>query len=248
MTPDEPSRVSEILVNKRIYALARPLWFSRLTIAEDQLDCRLTGLLGHEQRREDLRNLELSLVPAHANLANFTIARIPHLTHFSVRITSTGASAESLHDTLEGAISSLGTIRHLTSHIDGSNEIHGRVELRLVDPRYLSLCSLAVYDNSRVAYKDRFDDGWLVESQVSDVPVEVYQKLRWGELERCTCGPVSEQVETDPPIVGFLNGLAAALEEDKVRGLSFYGLCKGSSSFSLIGRRMESLLRSPWFG
>ncbi|GAA5829061.1 hypothetical protein JCM5353_000884 [Sporobolomyces roseus] len=43
ITTGDPLRIAETFVNKRIFSLARPLWFKHLSISSDQLDRRLAG-------------------------------------------------------------------------------------------------------------------------------------------------------------------------------------------------------------
>ncbi|GAA6015976.1 hypothetical protein JCM11491_007131 [Sporobolomyces phaffii] len=79
-------RIADILVNKRIFALARPLWFSRLSVLEQHLDRRLAELLGPCPFSSLIRRLDISIVESHAFLAWTVISRLSQLTHLSLRI------------------------------------------------------------------------------------------------------------------------------------------------------------------
>jgi len=81
-----PLRIAEILVNKRIFSLARPLWFKHLSISSDQLDRRLAGLLKDKERRQALRSLDVPLNNIFSNLLESVILRLPQLTQLSLLI------------------------------------------------------------------------------------------------------------------------------------------------------------------
>jgi len=84
ITRTTPLRIAEILVNKRIYLLARPLWYKRLSINEQQFDVRLAGLNEDDIRRSALLHLDVALTDSLSNLMRSVIVRLPRLTHLSI--------------------------------------------------------------------------------------------------------------------------------------------------------------------
>ena len=84
ITPTTPLRIAEILITKRIFLLARPLWHKRLSITEAQLDARLSGLLEDRTRQASLSNLKFPLSNTFANLTKTVISLLPRLTELSL--------------------------------------------------------------------------------------------------------------------------------------------------------------------
>ncbi|GAA5984115.1 hypothetical protein JCM5350_003782 [Sporobolomyces pararoseus] len=78
--------VSEILINKRVFNLIRPLWFSRLSVNQSQLDLRLPELLTHPHRRQDLRRLQLTPSIEQAHLIRVVLSNLRSLTHLFLNI------------------------------------------------------------------------------------------------------------------------------------------------------------------
>ncbi|GAA5955865.1 hypothetical protein JCM3765_000023 [Sporobolomyces pararoseus] len=123
--------VSEILVNKRIFNLARPIWFSRMTIDSSQLDQRLTGILRDEARRQDLRQLALSLEKSYANLIQFTLSSIPRLAH--LRIQHDGGGSAKAFQLLVDYLSTSVCLDHVTLNSRASGLIVGNALSRRID-------------------------------------------------------------------------------------------------------------------
>ncbi|GAA6015982.1 hypothetical protein JCM11491_007133 [Sporobolomyces phaffii] len=68
-------RIADILVNKRIFALARPLWFSRLRLRRDRLEKQLVALLEDSNRLAHLQILSVPFLNAHAHLVGSSARR-----------------------------------------------------------------------------------------------------------------------------------------------------------------------------
>ena len=113
ITPTTPLRIAEILVNKRIYLLARPLWYKRLSINEQQLDVRLTGLLGDNTRQRCVKFFHVNLTPALANLTTFGISRLLELQNLKLVLPETYLSNDAL-DRLADVVSTLGALKRIT--------------------------------------------------------------------------------------------------------------------------------------
>ena len=112
LTKETPIRIAETLVNKRIFSLARPLWYRHLSISDSQLDLRLAGLHMHDGRRTVLRHLRVSLANAHFNLFKSVLLRLPLLTHLTLQVPE-DLAPEALSEVAAG-IARLDGLKHLT--------------------------------------------------------------------------------------------------------------------------------------
>jgi len=112
LTKETPIRIAETLVNKRIFSLARPLWYRHLSISDSQLDLRLAGLHMHDGRRTVLRHLRVSLANAHFNLFKSVLLRLPLLTHLTLQVPE-DLAPEALSEVVAG-IARLDGLKHLT--------------------------------------------------------------------------------------------------------------------------------------
>lgn len=207
-----PVKIAEILVNKRIFAVARPIWFSRLSIRKDQLDRRLSGLLGHQERRRSLRRLKIAFSSTFALLTESIIAQLPSLTHFSV--TCDHKADKQVHDTLVRVIASITTLRCLeTSFLEQTSPTS---QATLTSERLLSMIppSVVFWRNSADGthhYDVRFRGG-IIGVHYFNMEAEAYRLLDWNSLEMFESGPCRGSPAAD----AFLEGLAAALQLDDV--------------------------------
>jgi len=113
ITPTTPLRIAEILVNKRIYLLARPLWYKRLSINEQQLDVRLAGLLRDTIRQGSLKSLTIDLIPRLANLTTFGISRLLELQNLKLILPGTSLRNDTLNHLVE-TVTELARLKRLT--------------------------------------------------------------------------------------------------------------------------------------
>jgi len=121
ITSTTPLRIAEILVNKRIYSLARPLWYKRLSINEQQLDVRLAGLLGDATRASQVSELVVSLTNSHVNLAKLAISRVTRL--FSITVKLTSGFTDNNITLASQCIMAINPLRDLTISSSGGNSI-----------------------------------------------------------------------------------------------------------------------------
>ncbi|GAA5980540.1 hypothetical protein JCM5350_004339 [Sporobolomyces pararoseus] len=110
--------ISEILINKRLYKLARPLWISRLSICSSQLDQRLVGLLDDSNRRTSLRKLDLQYHESHAHLIRITLSRLTSLVEVRIRISVTPSPF--FKQTVFQGIQEGGSVTNVEFHLDSS--------------------------------------------------------------------------------------------------------------------------------
>lgn len=215
--PVESLRVSEILVNKRIFAIARPLWFSRLTITKSQLDRTISGLLKSDNRCRDLRRLEIPLVDVVALLTETIIARLPYLTHLSLIVPRGGSKL--VHDTLYRIIDSTLTLSRFKLDLCGyADSAYSTVLERFPDPtpHPSRFRSQDRYRDGRLQGNATVQDGLRRNGYFHDAPA-AYRRLPWKSLGyfRCSC----REAETPSELDAFLEGLTAALAKDEVHSL-----------------------------
>ncbi|GAA5829022.1 hypothetical protein JCM5353_000872 [Sporobolomyces roseus] len=86
ITADTSLRIAEILINKRIFSLARPLWFKHLSVSESHLDLRLAGIFDDKARRGHLRSLDVDVDNSHYNLVKSALLRLPDLTDLALKL------------------------------------------------------------------------------------------------------------------------------------------------------------------
>ena len=107
--------ILEILVNKRIFNLVRPLWISRLSINSSQLDKRLAELLNDSLRLVSLRRLHLQFHETLAHLIGMTVSRLTSLAQLTVDLpASTPPWSQSI---LIGGIEAPTSLTALSLHV-----------------------------------------------------------------------------------------------------------------------------------
>ena len=213
-----PCRIDEILINKRIFSLARPLWFRHLSINESQLDIRLAGLNKDTLRRGSLRSLDVVLSDGYFNLLESLILRLRRLTHLSLLIDariSDGALA-----LLSTAIASRATLKRLklrssqgTRQLDTMNEYYNDATARL--PTYVS-CEL-----NGITY--------FIDAQNGQMALS-YLRCRWSadvqlEFDFDWSGVLSLDLQSDgtiPYVDVVLRGLEAVSQGGKVSSLFMF--------------------------
>ncbi|GAA5980128.1 hypothetical protein JCM5350_001773 [Sporobolomyces pararoseus] len=78
--------IEEIMINKRIFNLVKPVWFSRLSADKNQLDRRLCGLLNDRIVLETLCRIEVVLSNYLTHLVALTLSRLSSLTSISLTV------------------------------------------------------------------------------------------------------------------------------------------------------------------
>jgi len=221
ITVETPLRIAEILINKRIFSLARPLWFEHLSISESQLDLRLAGLNRSGPRREALNSLDVVLNNVFFNLLESVILHLNSLTVLSLWI------GDDVHDEalilLSSAIASRSTLKNLNLR---SNQ--GTDQLRVMHEHYNDAAPGVTTQVSRelngITYfiKKRNRQTLLscVTSRWSpDLPFQV--DIDWSSTQ-------SLDLQSDngnlPYADRLLGGLEAAMQGGKVSSLSFLSL------------------------
>ena len=126
ITPTTPLRIAEILITKRIFFLARPLWHRRLSISEAQLDARLSGLLEDKTRQTSLCNLEIPLNNSHANLTKSLISLLPRLTKVSLSIADD--ITKDARNAMADRLATIRTLRHIV--LNSTSEMDTVIRLR----------------------------------------------------------------------------------------------------------------------
>lgn len=137
MTKQTPLRTAEILINKRIFSLAGPIWHKRLSVDASQLDQRLAGLNKSDSRRMSLRFLEVALTKGYFNLLESVILRLEFLTHLSIQIfhdvsdealTTVAVAAGSISTLKELKLGShIDTLQHKTQHLNTMRSVYDEV-------------------------------------------------------------------------------------------------------------------------
>ncbi|GAA5875670.1 hypothetical protein JCM16303_003949 [Sporobolomyces ruberrimus] len=205
-----PLRIVELLINKRVFAVARPLWFSRLTITTNQLDDRLSGLLGHDKRLQYLRRLELPLTTTFARLTELTLAHTPGLTHFSVICDNT--YSQSMDDTLMRSVRSMSLLRYFTASFSTETFSADDTVLR----RLMKALPPAAWSRfHEVAGRMRYTAVTGVnryETYHAETIVEAYDYIPWRHLKYLECGPIS--LNDRSPVEALLGSLTAAQQDD----------------------------------
>ena len=108
--------ISQIMINKRIFAVARSIWFSRLAIYGPGADQQLTALADDDVRRQSLKHLEVK-VGDFAHLYDVAHSRqFPRLAkltiHFSVHPKNIPVWA------IDKVVARIGSLRHLELHLE----------------------------------------------------------------------------------------------------------------------------------
>ena len=114
--------VVTILINKRIFSLAQPIWFRRLSINESQLDLRLSNLHLHDASRNALRRLSLAFAEPHLNLFKSVLLRLPHLTHLTIEVPDDIRPQASAG--LAAGLGCLNALQHLTLQTESRSRKH----------------------------------------------------------------------------------------------------------------------------
>lgn len=197
-------QIADILVNKRIYEVARPVWFSRLSINESQLDERLSGLLEDDVRRGALRNLDVTFTTTFARLTLFALARIPRLT--TLAITRIGEGNEVLDASILRGIDSVQTLQHLTITYTTSSTHFFAFDHCLDRIPRLTSCHFMHNGSHCISISQR---GGLFSDRLTDVSEEYYDDIEWGKRDSIEClgGP-----NAGPCLGALLGSLEIALE------------------------------------
>ena len=210
ITPTTPLRIAEILVNKRIYLLALPLWYKRLSINEQQLDIRLAGLLEITARASRIVHLGIHLTNSHANLAKLAISRLSRLSSITIHLQDELTDANIA--LLAQSITTVDTLRDLT--ISSSR---GRSALIR---RFSSHCSThyGLQSNFRKSFdvggmqffsKSKRDGAKMYKYRFSEVRTGITKK-EWLAAHTLDFGAGS------PPGAGIIKTLIEAVEEQRV--------------------------------
>lgn len=209
-------QIAEILINKRIFDVARPLWFSRLSITTPQLDRRLSGILRQDDRRLSLRRLEIPLTSTFADLTELAVTRLTGLTHFSV--TCGDRQDQSLDDILVRIVESMSTLRHLRTSV--ARECHAApppqpLEHRLRYAVPSSFRSWRYHISGRLCWAFSFrGNGVAAGWHFAQTPIESYHDIKGSRLEYGTFGPPLDRKLA--PVQALLESLAAALTDNDV--------------------------------
>ncbi|GAA6015923.1 hypothetical protein JCM11491_007114 [Sporobolomyces phaffii] len=81
-----PLRTGEILVNKRIFALARPLLFSHFSIVGDSIDSRISALFEDAEACQAIRDLRLELTRSYARFTKPILSRLSRLSRLEIAL------------------------------------------------------------------------------------------------------------------------------------------------------------------
>jgi hypothetical protein len=198
--------VAEILIDKRIFSLAFPLWVSRLSINNLQVDLRLSSLLSRPKRRENLRRLHLDFQPNHAHLIRAAISQSPRLTH--LHLTLTVSSPKVSTDALLAGIEEAPSLSHFSFNFNNADRSTRDL---LQDKCWLQttaeICSFERIINGHTTLKltRRRDMESRSYSVVNDAN---YAKLNWSTLRSFEFTP-----DKNPPVSEFLSGLGNKISE-----------------------------------
>jgi len=117
--------VVTILINKRIFSLAQPIWFRRLSINESQLDLRLSHLHLDDVRRNALRHLSIAFTGSYLHLFLSILLRLPRLTHLAFQVSDD--FDPHMSPVAMTGIASLAALKHLRLQFAGSSEHSSRM-------------------------------------------------------------------------------------------------------------------------
>ncbi|GAA5873222.1 hypothetical protein JCM16303_001057 [Sporobolomyces ruberrimus] len=207
-------RVEEILVNKRIFAIAQRSCFSRLTISRPQLDSRLSGLLRCEARCQALRRLEIPFNRDIALLTESVLARIPFLTHLWISVPHSDRAPA--HSTLVRLLQALPRLQYLTLNLAEPDIQSSEFARFVASCRTISSPSLrsrTILVNGQHGLTDTFHKGRTGRHFAA---IEDYN-LDWNKVQffKYSNESVSRSRSSWPH--EFLRSLAAAVEGDENR-------------------------------
>jgi len=240
ITTTTPLRIAEILVNKRIYFLARPLWYKRLSINEQQLDQRFSGLLEDMSRQAALRELEVPLTDSHAYLTKSLMSLLPRLTRISISFAEDTSDATNI--IVADRLAQIATLRHLqlSSRRDNAQLWHFRSHYRArtresspfvaVKIGNVDISTLGSNNNGQCSRTFTYDD---------DGPV-TFDAGHWCETYSLGLQGCKGLAITSTELIG---GLGEALRSDKV-SKQRYRFMHGTNG-SADSRRFP-LSRSLW--
>lgn len=106
--------IVEILVNKRIFNLVRPLWLSRLSVKKPRIDQLLPQLLDDSARLCSLCDLRITFSESRVQLIKLVLSRLPRLQHLTFDLT--GAPSQAAFAVLEVGVLSRPGLRRLKIH------------------------------------------------------------------------------------------------------------------------------------
>jgi hypothetical protein len=209
--------VAEILINKRIYRVALPVWQSKLSVPRKQIDRRLSELLIDDVRRNALRQLDLTLDPAYLHLTRIAISRLPRLSHLTLMHLGLERASSDTEE-VELFSSKEGSITFTMRDNSGLNTSFGRISL------------LVCTGNGDICVSN---EGLNTGYAGPRPPIGAYDKSFWCTYRSMTQLPDPGQ----PPFARrMLLGLEAAVSEMSVSLIPF---CQ-------IPLEMLSELNPPW--
>ncbi|GAA5955928.1 hypothetical protein JCM3765_000043 [Sporobolomyces pararoseus] len=193
--------VSEILVNKRLFNLARPIWFSRLSIRKHQLDRRLVGLLNDSVRLAALRSLDLHFHESHAHLIRMTLSRLTFLVRLCIR--NPGSPSPLVKQTVLRGVQEGGSVKDVEFHLGRGSvslmQAFGR-EFRRGLPGQLRSLKISTTDCKLQNVGDEDAQGGL---SLLNVPLEPYATQFWS----CRSFEYEFDHGSNPRAQEFLQGL-----------------------------------------
>jgi len=166
ITAKRPLQIAEILINKRIFSLACPLWFRQLSINESQLDLRLAGLHMDDKRRPALRHLRVTLANAHSNILKSVLLRLPHLTYLSIQLPQ-DLRPQALTG-LAAVLASLDALEHLNFEIVDSTEHSAQLRQDYLEAKPDTKARLSLEAKDVSYYNHGFKRGtklWCLKAQ-----------------------------------------------------------------------------------
>ncbi|GAA5827810.1 hypothetical protein JCM5353_006430 [Sporobolomyces roseus] len=256
ITPATPLRIAEILINKRIFLLARPLWHKRLSISEAQLDSKLSGLLEDKLRQASLCDLKVDLTSSHANLTRSLITLLPRLTELSLFITDN--VTEDARNAMADRLATISSLRHLVLRSFGNMNkmMHFRSRYASQMPSRYAKVSVGEGDTILHTEKEtrrlrnlmyRHSTRYNLQSTSSSSSNKSIEKSAgdMGTVGNATGGGHSSSIPQLPD--ELILRIFEIVREDIVEDADFSGIAVGANSYLRVNRHFYSLLRSSWF-
>ncbi|GAA5963362.1 hypothetical protein JCM3765_006998 [Sporobolomyces pararoseus] len=167
--------VSEILINKRIFNILQPLWNSRLSIDETQLDLRLSEILNQPERRQVLHRLQLTFSSANVHLIRVVLSNLRLLSHLSLNIVNSISTTA-----IEGLVEGLKNANSLTHLVIRSKICAPSDHSELIEAGY------ALFGHGLQALENHFNERmvWRIEQMngfesVRYGPVPSFDRVDW---------------------------------------------------------------------
>ncbi|GAA5883915.1 hypothetical protein JCM16303_004697 [Sporobolomyces ruberrimus] len=207
-------RIAEILVNRRIFAIARPIWFSRLRLNGYSLEHGLSALLQNGVRCQALRDLTLPIISDLARLTETVVARIPRLTHLTLVSFRRPEDDQLVADTLVAIVASPPQLQNLDLEFHDYTQTQiDLMEERCMQARGPRCRSIRVFRDSRALHSRAYSDGGLLTHvRFIGVSAKKYRQLDWNTLESFVS--IRGPARIASPVRDMLLGLAAALKKD----------------------------------